>query len=297
MDKPSTYFEYSEDDLLVVRRACLYLANVLGGLKDDIVIIGGLVPSLLMEEGHLSEESEADSLLGGTHPGTRDLDVGLAIAVLEEEKYTELSSRLRNAGFSPHIKDNGNPILHTWRITESHSVTVDFLIAPSREDHEGGKPLHIERDFAPIIIPGLDLAFADRKKVRLKGHTILEEWTERSVWVCGPGAFLVLKALAIDERVVPKDAYDFSFVLNSIMFEEPTLEGIRAFLFDHRENPHVHKALSIIRRNFARLDGAGPMRTARFRGFEDDDQLKADALGLAQRFLEEADEVMSMSAS
>ena len=51
MNKPSTRIGYSEDDLLNVRRCCLYLATKLGSLADEIVIVGGLVPVVIGSRG------------------------------------------------------------------------------------------------------------------------------------------------------------------------------------------------------------------------------------------------------
>ncbi len=179
MDKPSTHNGYSEDDLLNVRRCCLYLATKLGSLADDIVIVGGLVPSLLIDHDGTCEGTDGDPLFTA-HSGTKDLDLGLPLSILEEERYTELSSALRSAGFSPD-DNNGNLTRQRWRIREPNSATVDFLIAPSTGDDIPGRLRNIEHDFAAIITPGLHLAFADRKKVRLEGYTLFDEWAERYV--------------------------------------------------------------------------------------------------------------------
>ena len=85
---------------------------------------------------------------------------------IDKSKYTELTERLRSAGFSPDENSQGNQTYQRWRLTEPVFVTVDFLIEPSDEDDRGGTLHHIERDFATIITPGLHLAFEDRKNDR-----------------------------------------------------------------------------------------------------------------------------------
>ena len=47
--KPSTIQGYGGDSLVRVRSTCLYVATKLGDLLDDIVVVGGLVPSLLVD--------------------------------------------------------------------------------------------------------------------------------------------------------------------------------------------------------------------------------------------------------
>ena len=291
MNKPSSYIGYSDDDLEIVRRCCLYLATKLGSLSNDIVVVGGLVPSLLSD--HLSPcgVSESDSPLTMIS-GTKDLDLGLALSILEEKKYTELSDLLKRAGFVPDQNSDGKQTRQRWRITDPYFVTVEFLIQPSKEDDVGGSLRDIEQDFAAFIIPGLHLAFADRRKIPIEGYTLFNEWAEREVWVCGPGAFLVLKALALDGRGENKDAYDLCHMINSTLFDELSLRGVLAFFAANRDDPEVRRALSIIERDFARRDGVGPMRTAEFLGPDADENVVSDAFGLAQRLLELVDELM-----
>ena len=47
----------------------------------------------------------------------------------------------------------------------------------------------------------------------LSGTTLLGEAAPRDVFVCGPGAYVVLKALASAGRGANKDAYDLFYVL------------------------------------------------------------------------------------
>ena len=291
MNKPSSHIGYSEDDLENVRKCCLYLATILGDFKDDIVIVGGLVPSLLKDHINPYAEPGSDSPLSAI-PHTKDLDIGLALSILDEEKYTELSALLRSADFAPDENDDGRLTRQRWRIAEPHLVTVDFLIEPSGEADIGGNLRNIETDFAAIITPGLHLAFADRKEVVIKGYTLFDEYTEKNVWVCGPGAFIVLKALALGNRGLNKDAYDLSHMLNSTMFDGSSLEDIGSFLSVHREDPCVQDALCTLRQTFGRRDGIGPKRTARYLGYEDDEDVISDVHGLALRLLEEADRLM-----
>ena len=49
-EKPRTAAGYLPEQLDRVRRTCLYVATKLGDLMDDVVAVGGLVPSLLIEQ-------------------------------------------------------------------------------------------------------------------------------------------------------------------------------------------------------------------------------------------------------
>jgi hypothetical protein len=91
-EKPKHASEYKGKQVALVRATCLYVATKLGDMMDDLVIVGGLVPSLIIDQEALAEDAEP-------HVGTMDLDVGLQIALLEEGRYRQLSERLRDAGF------------------------------------------------------------------------------------------------------------------------------------------------------------------------------------------------------
>jgi hypothetical protein len=186
-EKPSFASDYPKEQAELVRQTCLYVATKLGDLLEELVVVGGLVPSLLIREEPVPINEEP-------HVGTMDLDLGLSLALLNEARYEELTARLRRAGFAPDVNEAGNPTFQRWKIEPpGHpKMTVDFVIPPSLDQDEGGKIRHIEKDFAAVITPGLRLAFRNRRKISLSGRTILGEKANREIWVCGPGAFVVL---------------------------------------------------------------------------------------------------------
>lgn len=285
-DKPDTYLGYSDDDLDNVKRCCLYIATVLGDLLDDIVIVGGLVPSLLIAPNRDIAGDEVHSLLT-TQASTKDLDLALGLSIFDDARYTEIRDRMRSAGFSNDLNEKGAPSLFRWRIEKPRFVTVDFLIEPDGDNGRAGKSKFLTYDFAPIRTPGLNLAFADRKNIRLKGYTIFDEWAEKDIWVCGVGAFIVLKALAVSGRRVNKDAYDLIYALNATMFEETSRGEVLTFLHNNRTDESVQKAMETIQSYFGRHDSIGPMNVARFLTGQPDDDIQADAVGLADTLLTE----------
>ena len=272
---------YTLDTLELVRRACLYVATRLGDLMEDLTVVGGLVPTLLIDR---------DDLPAGTEPhvGTRDLDIALSVGLLEEERYRELSKRLRMAGFEPDRNPQGRLIRQRWRFEnpEGIRVTIDFLIPPTREEDVGGTLRDIEEDFAAIITPGLHLAFEDRVEVELNGITLLGEQARRHIWICGPAAYIVLKALAFDGRGDEKDAYDLYFVVRNIdggpdrigLATQPLLGDSLA-----------QQALAILRRDFSDHGGIGPRRVAEFISGAPDDEIQADVVGFVAELLRVVD--------
>jgi hypothetical protein len=163
--KPQHRSEYDTNGLEIIKSACLTLAITLGAYLDDLCIVGGLVPALLID-------SKRDAPPDEVHPGTNDLDVGLALAVLDDSKYAEISARLRAEGFEPDTNDAGNLTVQRWRM-RALNVTVDFLIPPARDQDSGRRIHNLENDFGALLIRGLELAFDERVNIDLSGTTLM----------------------------------------------------------------------------------------------------------------------------
>lgn len=138
-EKPSTRWGYDAEETQLVVASTLSVAVALGDLLDEVCIVGGLVPTLLIDYGR---ETSAE----GGHCGTNDLDVGLAFAVLDDERYKVIAERLHGAGFRHDETDEGRAVIQRWTM-ENVNVTVDFLIAPMEDEPRGGAIKHLESDF------------------------------------------------------------------------------------------------------------------------------------------------------
>jgi hypothetical protein len=274
-DKPKRASDYASKQVELVRATCLYVATKLGDMMEDLVIVGGLVPSLIIDQDALPADV-------APHVGTMDLDVGLQIALLNEGRYRQLTERLRDAGFAMDKNDAGKPTRQRWTITGSGTVTVDFLIQPSREGDKGGKLRDIEPDFAAIIAPGLRCAFRDHQQVRITGTTLFGEKATRQIWVTGAGAFVVLKALAFDGRGENKDAYDLYYVVRNFGSGPADVAAKLRPLLD---DPEAQRALAVLRRDFSDFDAVGPMRVAAFVAGGEDAALQADVVAFVAELL------------
>jgi len=274
-DKPTTAAGYKSEQVEFVRATCLYIATKLGDIMDELVVIGGLVPSLLIKQDELPEGTDA-------HVGTMDLDVGLTLALLDEGRYKTLTERLRRAGFEQDVNEEGNPTRQRWKIEQPAKVTVDFLIPPSLPDDRGGTLRDIEPDFAAVIAPGLHLAFQDRERVTLEGKTIMGEQARRDVWVSGPGAYVVLKSIAFRLRGENKDAYDLYYLVRNFgAGVDDVASRLKLLLVD----PSARQATDYLKEDFLELDGVGPRRVAQFITGGPDDTIQADVVGFIRQLL------------
>lgn len=281
-DKPRHRSGYSAEDALQAYSACLTVAVTLGAYLDDVCIVGGLVPALLINLQRRRPPTEPDA---GGHPGTNDLDVGLALAVLDDDRYAEISHRLRQEGFEPDTNDKGNVVLQRWRLGDL-KVTVDFLMPPAPGQDADRRIQPLESDFGALITPGLELAFEERVLVELDGHTLSGEHVSRTIPVCGPAAFTVLKTLAFADRGEPKDAYDLVYVLRGTAGgAEAVAQRLAHHARGHRDL--VDHAIALLERDFADPGSVGPIRAAQF-GLVDTGDLDndvADAHGLVDDLL------------
>jgi hypothetical protein len=253
-EKPRFAREYTSEHLELVKATCLYVATKLGDYMNDIVIVGGIVPSLLIDQDTLPEGADR-------HAGTIDLDIGLALAIFDGQRYQAITDRLRSSGFSQDVNEQGNPTRQRWVVEKLQKVTVDFLIPPAGEDDVGGKIKDIEHDFAAVITPGLRLVFLDRQEILLSGETIFGEKAQRPIWVSGPGAFVVLKALAFRMRGENKDAYDLYYHMRNYGTGAHQIADAMKKLFHESE---TKQAIEILQQDFTDFESVGPIRVAVF---------------------------------
>ena len=255
------------------RRMALHLATLLGDLADDVVLVGGLVPYLIVDQERASEP----------HVGSRDVDLGFSAAVLGEQRYREISRRLKRHGFEPTKTVAGRTRRQTWKLGEE-PITVDFLIGPVLGGAEPGKLQDLESDFAAFVIPALPLAFIDTLTVVLEGRTTEGELARSEVQVSGPAAFVVLKALSFRNRGATKDAYDLVYVL--LNYGAVPLQEVADRFTPIKHDPQAQRALAILAEDFATDEHLGSRRRAEFLGDRDDPGLRQDAVGAVLGFLE-----------
>lgn len=276
-EKPTTAAGYPPDQVARVKATCLYLATKLGDLMPELVVVGGLVPSLLIDQQNLPENVTA-------HIGTMDLDLGLAFALVGEARYQEVAERLRNAKFTPDKNDDGKTTRQRWRISDP-PVTVDFLIEPEKStEAQAGRLFNLTKDWAAIIAPGLHLAFQNNRVIKLNGKTIAGETAERDIRVCGAGAFVVLKALAFHIRGENKDAYDLFYLLRNY---GRGVSDVAAELRPLLADASAVKAMEYLRGDFQDSDSTGPRRTAEFLYGRLDTDTQTDVVGFVHQLLVE----------
>jgi hypothetical protein len=253
--------------------ACL---NVLGtlvkaiGAQYDarIVVVGGLVPNLLMDEKAL------DPLFAGDkHAGTNDVDLCIELDLRAEEDamYQCLESTLLRYSFTKVKRNRPEPEKWSWvRSSDTASVIVDLLC--DRDSVCAGKAGRVARDeesgqgdsIGALRMQGAHLAFVDpvhreiiielldgggRSKVTVRVANIL--------------AFIVLKCFALKGRVEQKDAYDLVWVLMR-WNGGPRAAAAAARSCSGADHEDVASALAILADEFGSTDMSGCVGYASF---------------------------------
>ncbi len=194
-------------------RTLVTLLRGLGPWKKSVYVIGGLVPRYLIRR---PAEAEGPP----PHVGTTDVDIVLDLAILANvEAYQHLEENLRRMGFERGTNDEGRVQHHRWvrPIREGVKIVLDLLCDGPQE--EGGKLVKLPaeaRGLSAVKIPGAHLVFDDHVEVSITAELLDDGGVATEVVrVAGVVPFVLLKAIAYDDRAEEKDAYDLVYTLTN----------------------------------------------------------------------------------
>ena len=240
------------------------LAALMGEYRDGIALIGGWVPELL-----LPEASER-------HVGSIDVDLALDQHMLVEVGYETICTKLTSAGYR---QDERQPFIFFREVPIGSgyiSIEVDLLAG----EYQGTGKSHrtqIIQDVRARKARGCDIVFSMTVDVTLTGRH--PDGYEDSVQmrIAGIVPFLVMKGMAMADRMKEKDPYDIYFVLKNYP------GGLDALIDEIR--PHIHnglvrEGLENIAMKFESPDHMGPESIADFEEESDLDErslIKRDA--------------------
>jgi hypothetical protein len=251
-------------------RTLVTLLRGLGPWKESVYLIGGLVPRYLIKQ---RVETEGPP----PHIGTTDVDIVLDLQVLADvEAYHRLEENLRRMGFERGQNDEGRTQHHRWVRPIREGVTIVLDLLCDVPDTEGSRVVKLSGDargLSAIEIPGAHFVFGDYIEVSITAELLDDRGVATEVVrVAGIAPFVMLKALAYDERAEEKDAYDLVYTIANY---EGGPEAV-ADLFADRANRAgddralFDRAVAALRSRFASDDKTeghrkdGPTSYARF---------------------------------
>jgi len=245
--------DFTAEAVTAARSVIVELFHLLGEYRDDIVVIGGWVPALLM------------SVDDDPHVGSLDVDLALDHQKLAESGYQSIASLLRSAGYE---SDTAQPF-RFWRTLSNAArpirIVVDLLAGQYGGTGSSRRTRKVQ-DVLPRKARGCDLAFDSPVEMDMQCELPDGGLDCVSIRVAGIVPFLVMKAMALADRLKEKDAYDIYYCVRHYP------GGIAALIDDfrpHADHGLVREAMTKIRDKFATPAHIGPKHVADFYGVTD----------------------------
>lgn len=293
--KPRTAAGYGPDVTQACERTLLTLLSAFGNLKQTLRLIGGLVPRYLTPEAPPEVP---------THAGTSDVDIVLNLEVLATgDEYVSLAEQLKARGFIRWVKD-GKAASWRWRRQVDEHIEVVVELLRDAADEQPGRSISVNGEAVSALT--------------IKHAKIVHDWyQEREVsaqLLDGAGlsvdvvryadvpAFVILKALALDQRQERKDAAD---LIHVIRYSGAIRDVAALFVerIDSGKHPvAMREGLAALARRFGDdhhgegFEKVGAVAYAHFHGGDDEDELieaQRFAAGLVQHLLAEIDRQMA----
>ena len=251
--EPRQRGDYGDRQIAAAHRVLVDLGQVLKSFEDCLVVVGGWVPDLLMDQ---AEEA---------HVGSIDVDLALDAEKLANAKYAELlkalldTRRYRQAEepFKLHadvdLEDGQAPV----------RVDVDFLKSPDAKTKKN-KPKFTDH-FRPLDASGCAAAFEHPELVVITGRMIKGQ----------------------TNRDQPKDAYDICYCLDNY---PGGLTDLAANWKKRAARRDVVKAIGILKEKFATVNSYGPFQVVEFynsANAEEQERQARRAFELVQAFLKQ----------
>lgn len=230
---------YSPIHTGTLRRVLAELYTALGDASENLYLVGGLVPDLLVKN-KLSYLKE--------YLGTLDIDLAIKFAVSEKDRFRNMYAILRSMGFEKQKTDDGRDVMsHSFIKYESgYKPIVLDLITDDRFEPAADKLKEIAPDVDAVKFRGVYLVFGDFIAVDLG-----TSGTKRAVRIKIPNIipFLTLKAFAYsdEENRAAKDAYDIWYTI--VNFKDGPV-SVEEELAKYKGNKDVVDAFKAIYRHF-----------------------------------------------
>ena len=251
-----TFRDYSADQVEAARSVLLELVHLLGEYRDDIMVVGGWVPQLILPPGPTP------------HIGSIDVDLALNHRHLREAGYATIQALLARRGYE---QDPRQPfIYHRTVVVNGNAIKVEVDFLAGEYEGTGAKhrtqPVHEGR---ARKARGCDLAFDLYVETNIEGQLPEGGRDQALIRVSSVVAFLVMKGMALHDRLKEKDAWDIYFTLTNYA---GGLDALAGEIRPHLDHGLVQEGFTKIVEKFASSDHVGPKFVADFEDIQDRDE-------------------------
>jgi hypothetical protein len=241
--------DYAAEAVAAARSVLVELVQLLGEFREQLVVVGGWVPVLL-----LAGVREA-------HVGTLDIDLAVDFQRLPEASYTTLLRALTSRGYRQDARQPFRFFRDVPALGRAPIVVEVDLLAGEYGGTGSGHRTQPAQDTRARKARGCDLVFADPRVVTVEGEL---PGGGRLVVTCRVAAivpWLVMKGMALADRLKEKDAYDIYYCVD--VYPGGAIHLAEEFR-PHLGHSLVHEGLGKIRAAFLSPDHAGPHWVADF---------------------------------
>ena len=234
---------YGEKEVNACKSVLLEIGHLFGELRDEMVIIGGWIPTFLLPQ---SKEP---------HIGSLDIDVALNFSKIPDDTYQTILKTFLKRGYT---QDKEQPFRFFRKVAiegaEPINVEVDLMAGEYGGTGKGHRT-QVVQDVRARKARGCDLAFQSAITVTLEGELPEGEKDKVSFKVAGIVPFLVMKGMTMYERMKEKDAYDIFYCVE---YYPGGIQKLAEEFIPYIKNKLVIEGLAKIRSKFASIEHIGP---------------------------------------
>lgn len=243
-----TFRDYSAELVEAAHAVLLELVRLLGEYRDDLVVVGGWVPQLILPAEPLR------------HVGSIDVDIAFNHRNLQDAGYATIQELLLARGYE---QDDRQPfIFHRTVIVGGNpvKVQVDFLAGEYEGTARSHRTQRVQEGRARKA-RGCDLAFDLFVEKEIRGELPGGGVDQAMVRVSSVVAFLIMKGMALYDRLKEKDAWDIYFTLTNY---PGGLDALAGEIRPHLDHGLVQEGLRKIADKFETVAHVGPKFVADF---------------------------------
>jgi len=245
--------DYDVMQVEAARSVMLELVHLLGEYRDDIVVVGGWVPALLIPQDK------------ARHIGSMDVDLALNHKTLRDPGYKTIRNLLLGRGYR---QDENQPFIFWRTVTVGErpmEVEVDLLAG----EYEGTTRKHRTQEVQDVRARkarGCDLAFESAREVHVQGMLPDGARDSGTIRVAAIIPFLAMKGMAMATRLKEKDPWDVYYCVRNYSGGP---DALAAEFVPHIGHGLVKEGLRHIAEKFASSEHIGPKSVADFEDLTD----------------------------
>ncbi|HAG49707.1 MAG TPA: hypothetical protein DHU69_08590 [Deltaproteobacteria bacterium] len=279
--------QYGEREVKACKSVLLELVHLLGEIKDEMVIIGGWAPTFLLPQSD------------DPHVGSLDIDVALDFSKIPDNTYHTILKAFLKRGYT---QDKDQPFRFFRKVkvegvfqtdafqSDAFQMPINVEVDLMAGEYGGTAKAHRTQKIQDVRARkarGCDLAFDSSITVTLEGDLPDGGKDKVNFKVVGIAPFLVMKGMAMFERMKEKDAYDIYYCVEHY---PGGVEGFAAEFRPQIKNKLIIEGLEKIRSKFASIEHIGPKWVADFLEVTD----KEDRAIIMRRVYEEISELLDI---